>query len=170
MPASHWVQLVQQAHQHRFGFLFRRQHLLQIRLGRDQLGLFGLLRGAEFIQRGLHLSGRSIVIQSLLQRFAIRISLSAAETTTAAAATATASATTATAKAAEIHRITASIHHLLDQRLNRAPFGIIRETKAFLGPIHHLLLELGRIKISTATATATTITTATTTATAVILG
>lgn len=99
-----------------------------------------------------------------MQRFAIGIGLLCATKSATTAALSAASTATAT-KAAGLC-IAASIHDLLDERFNRAPFGVIGETELFLVAIHHLLLHLSRIEISTAEAATTTAKSTATTTTA----
>jgi hypothetical protein len=89
----------------------------------------------------------SVGINRLLQSIPIRIGRS---TTRTARATAALTATTSEAAKHAGHRFTTGIHRFLYQRLHRAPFSVVRETKTVPVIIHHALLECCGIKISTA--------------------
>ena len=149
-------ELVQKTHQHRLSFLLLRKHLAQVVLGLFQIGLFGLLRRAIFVERGFYLRRRSVLINGLLQRISFCIAGAAGRSAVVA------TLATAASEPSEhpLHRITASIEYLLHQWLYRAPLRIVCKTEVGLGPIHKSLFHLGWIEIS-ATAAAAAATTAT---------
>ena len=139
---------------------------MEVSLGLDELGLFGFLGGALFVQQRLYLRGRGAGINRLLQSLSIRVRCGTRKTTTTAAAT-----TTAASKSAEhsAHGIASGVHHLLHHRFDSAPVGIIGKAKAIFVIIQHALLHLGGIKVPAATATTTAAATASTITTAIIL-
>src|ERR1039457_5705357 len=93
--ASHLrIGSVEQSGQSRRGFLWDREHFAEVCLRRNQLGLFGLLRGLIFCQQVFYLTSGLVVINCLLQSIPFRIGLAKP---TATALTARTTATVASA-------------------------------------------------------------------------
>jgi hypothetical protein len=126
-----------------------------------------------FVQRVLDLRRRRVVINGLLQSLLFHAGLpqkigEPVAATTALAATATAAAEPGkSAVAGSAKRLFVSLH-FLNQRLNRVPVSVVGQTKLGADVVSlallHLLLELGRVKISATTTAKTAAATATTAA------
>ena len=149
--------------QGRRGLLPDREHIAEIVLGLLQRGFFRLLGCLILCQQVFDLSCGSIVVNGLLQRRDRRVGCSLLVATHAAAASAASAASAEhPAHSTGIEGLL-GVHHFLNERLDRAPVGVIGDVKRILVALHHELLA---VEIAATTTAATAESTAATAASA----